>query len=73
MKGITAGIALAFAGALMAFSPDAHAYIEGTPCTEGQENARVPTGMYGYRVYQCQGVWVYLYECDESGYCFIAG
>ncbi|WP_337244305.1 hypothetical protein [Luteimonas sp. gir] len=45
--------------------------LEGTPCTEGQENAYVQTGLYGYKVYQCLGVWTYLYECDESGYCFI--
>jgi len=73
MKWISTGIAIACAAALMMFAGSAQAYIEGTPCIEGQEDARVPTGHYGYRVYQCQGVWVYLYECNESGYCFIAG
>lgn len=41
------------------------------PCEDGEET-RIQTGMYGYVVYRCHGTeWYYLYECDESGYCFI--
>lgn len=72
MRGIGLGLAFACAAALMAVSGNAEA-IEGTPCTEGQEDARVMTGPYGYIVYRCEGVWVYSYTCDESGYCYIAG
>jgi len=72
MKGVILGFAVACGAALMSIPGSAHA-IEGTPCVEGQEDARVMTGTYGYIVYQCLGVWTYSYECDESGYCFIAG